>query len=256
MGNSNSIEAKNKAQDKKIFDIETTGNRLNRIYTEKYLDPDFCNQVTMINNDELIRFHHQKVNGRSYSFGYIGDVPQIKEAICDGIQEEYRLKKELVTEILNCFQECNSRIDSVTRGPVCRGNPEIFNEAQCNPPNQWLDTLAYPDVDLEENKKWFTTLDEMHNYFMKNLTILENILIDLEKHDDSFSIDKIKQMTQIVEKTKLGLGLECSRFQRHILTIPTYTPDEIQEKAKIDEEKSQLTEAKKNALLDGRNIKL
>ena len=256
MGNSNSIEAKTKSQDDKVFNIETTGNRLNRIYTEKYLDPDFCNQVTMINNDELIRFHHQKVNGKSYSFGYIGDVPQIKETICEGIQEEYRLKKELVTEILSCFKECNSRMDSVTRGPICRGNPEIFNEAECTPPNQWLDTLVSPDSDLAENKKWYTTLDEMHNYFMKNLTVLENILIDLEKHDDSFSIDKINTMLKTVEKIKLGLNLECSRFQRHILTIPTYTQEEIQDKAKIEEEKSQLTEAKKNALLDGRNIRI
>ncbi len=256
MGNSNSVEAKNKAQDDKVFNIETTGNRLNRIYTEKYLDPDFCNQVTMINNDELIRFHHQKVNGKSYSFGYIGDVPQIKETICEGIQEEYRLKKELVSEILSCFKECNARIDSVTRGPICRGNPEIFNEAECNIPNQWIDTIVKPDIDLEENKKWYTTLDEMHGYFMKNLTVLENILIDLEKHDDSFSIDKINNMIKVVEKIKQGLNLECSRFQRHILTIPTYTHEEVLDRAKIEEEKSQLTEAKKEALLNGTDIKI
>lgn len=256
MGNSNSVETKNKSQDEKIFNIETTGNRLNRIYTEKYLDPDFCNQVTMINNDELIRFHHQKVNGKSYSFGYIGDVPQIKETICEGIQEEYRLKKELVNEILGCFRECNSRINSVTRGPICRGNPEIFNEVECSGLNQWLDKVAPPDSDIGENKKWYTTLDEMHAYFMKNITVLENILIDLDNHDDSFSIDKINTMLKIVEKIKQGLNIECSRFQRYILTIPTYTQEELMDKAKIDIEKSQLSEAKKNALLDGRNLKI
>lgn len=256
MGNSNTILAKNKSQDEKVFNIETTGNRLNRIYTEKYLDPDFCNQVTMINNDELIRFHHQKVNGKSYSFGYIGDVPQIKETICEGIQEEYRLKKELVNEILGCFKECNSRINSVTRGPICRGNPEILNEVECNGLNQWLDTVAPPDSDIGENKRWYTSLDEMHGYFMKNITVLENILIDLENHDASFSIDKINTMLKVVEKIKQGLHLECSRFQRYILTIPTYTQEELIDKAKIDVEKSQLFEAKKNALLDGRNIRI
>ena len=41
MGNSNSLEAKDKKKEDLIFDIEVKGNRLNRLYTEKYLDPDY-----------------------------------------------------------------------------------------------------------------------------------------------------------------------------------------------------------------------
>lgn len=256
MGNLNSVEKKNQDRDKKIFSIETTGNRLANEYTDKYLDPDFCNQVTMINNDELIRFHHQKVNGKSYSFGYIGDVPTVKETICEGIQEEYRLKKELVHLILSCFNECNARIDSISRGPVCVGNPNIFNEADCNPPNRWIENIAVPDYDIEENKLWHNTLDKMHELFIRELTILENILNDLENHDDAFSIDKIKEMTRIVEKTKQKLQIHCAEFHRHMLTIPTYTPQEIKQIYKNNQENQQSTEAKRKVLMDGTDIKL
>lgn len=256
MGNWNTIENKLEKQDEKIFNIKTKAHRLDTIYTEKYLDPDFCNQVTMISNDELIRFHHQKVDGRTYSFGYIGDVPHVKELICQGIQDEYKLKKALVNEILECFKECNSRIDSITKGPICRGNPEIFEKEQCTPPSIWLESIALPDKNLKQNKFWFDTLNEIHYYFMKNLTVLENMLYDLENHDDRFSIDKVKDMSITVSTIKQRLHEECSRFQKLILTIPTYTKEEALEKEKLDLENIQAKKARMNALLNGSNIKI
>ena len=256
MGNFNSVENKDQLRQDKIFDIETTGNKLNREYTEKYLDPDFCNKVTMINNDDLIRFQHQQVDGRTYSFGYIGDVPQIKETVCEGIQEEYRLKKELVSVILDCFKECNARIDSITRGPFCRGNPEVFNEIDCTPPSEWIQTVVPPDEAVDENKNWYSALDEYHNYFMKNLSVLQNILHDLEDHDDRFSIDRVKEMTRTVNKVKLSIRSECSKLQRHILTIPTFTEQEVLERKKIEAENEQRTQAKRAALLSGSNVSI
>jgi hypothetical protein len=256
MGNWNSIEKKLERQDEKVFNIQTIAHRLDNVYSEKYLDPDFCNQVTMISNEQLLRFQHQKVDGRSYSFGYIGDVPHVKQMICEGIQEEYRLKKALISEILECFKECNSRIDSITRGPICRGNPEIFNKNSCSPPSVWLETIALPDRKIGENQKWFDSLDEIHYYFMKNLTILENMLYDLENHDDYYSIDRIKDMTETVSKIKINLHRECSRLQKLILTIPTYTKEEVLEKNKIELEKKQRETAKKNSLLNGLDIKI
>lgn len=256
MGNWNSVEAKDKKRGEAIFDIETKGNRLNRLYTDKYLDPDFCNQVTMINTEDLTRFQYQKVDNKRYSFGYIGDVPAVKEKICEGIQEEYRLKKELVSTILGCFQECNARIDSITRGPMCRGNPEILQEVDCSPPNEWIQTVTPPEQGISENKKWYTALDEYHTFFMKNLSILDNILTDLENHDERFSIDRVQEMTRTVEKIRSSLGKECSRLQRHMLTVPTFTDQEILERQKIDQESNQRSEAKRAALLDGKNISI
>ena len=40
MGSFNSIEAKDKKKEDLIFDIQVKGNRLNRLYTEKYLYPE------------------------------------------------------------------------------------------------------------------------------------------------------------------------------------------------------------------------
>jgi hypothetical protein len=249
MGNWNSTETHDEERSKMIFDIEKTGNKLNNEYTEKYLEPDFCNRVTMIDSDELSRFQHHTVAGRSYSFGYIGDVPQVKDVICDGITEEYTLKKRLVTLILSCFKECGSRIDSISRGPICRGNPEAFTEAECRPPNKWLNVVAPPDQDVEKNDTWYNTLDEYHDYFMKNLTVLHNILEDLDNNDDRYGIDRVKEMVKTVEKIKASLNIECARLQRHMLTIPTFTEQEVQEQEKIEAEAKQRTEAKRAALL-------
>ena len=249
MGNWNSTETQDEERSKMIFEIEQTGNKLNNEYSEKYLDPDFCNRVTMIDNDELSRFQHHTVAGRSYSFGYVGDVPQVKEVICEGITEEYTLKKRLVTQILSCFKECGSRIDSISRGPICRGNPEAFTEAECRPPNKWLSVVAAPDKDVEKNQVWYDTLDEYHDYFMKHLTILHNILEDLENNDDRYGIDRVKEMVTTVEKIKASLNIECARLQRHMLTVPTFTEQEVQEQEKIEGEAKQRTEAKRAALL-------
>jgi hypothetical protein len=249
MGNWNSTETQDEERTKMMFDIEKTGNKLNNEYSEKYLDPDFCNRVTMIDSDELSRFQHHTVAGRSYSFGYIGDVPQVKEVICEGITEEYTLKKRLVTQILSCFKECGSRIDSISRGPICRGNPEALTESQCKPPNKWLSVVSPPDQDVEKNEIWYDTLNEYHDYFMKHLTILHNILEDLESNDERYGTDRVKEMIKTVEKIKGSLNIECSRLQRHMLTIPTFTEQEVLEQEKIEAEAKQRTEAKRAALL-------
>jgi hypothetical protein len=249
MGNWNSTETQEEERSKMIFEIEKTGNKLNNEYTEKYLDPDFCNRVTMIDNDELARFQHHTVAGRSYSFGYIGDVPQVKDVICEGITEEYTQKKRLVSLILSCFQDCSARIDSISKGPICRGNPEALSEADCKPPNKWISVVAPPDEDLEKNDKWYDTLNEYHDYFMKHLTILYNILEDLESNDDRYGTDRVKDMIKTVEKIKGSLNIECSRLQRHMLTIPTFTEQEVQEQEKIEAEAKQRKAAKRAALL-------
>lgn len=256
MGNWSSVENKDQIRQEAIFDIEKTGNKLNREYTEKYLDPDFCNRVTMINDDDLLRFRHQQVDNKTYSFGYIGDAPQIKDILCEGIQEEYRLKKELVTVILDCFKDCNARIDSITRGPSCRGNPEVYNEADCTPPSEWIQTVVPPDEAVPDNKNWYSALDEYHNYFMKHLTVLQNILNDLEQNDDHFSIDRVQEMTKTVNKVKISVRSECSKLQRHMLTIPTFTEQEVLERQKIETENAQRTQAKRAALLDGSNVSI
>jgi hypothetical protein len=250
MGNFlSSSETQEEERSKIIFDIEQTGNKLKNEYTEKFLDPDFCNRVTMIDSDDLSRFQHHTVAGRSYSFGYIGDVPQVKEVICEGITEEYTLKRQLVTLILSCFKDCNSRIDSISKGPICRGNPEAFTQKDCKPPNKWLDVVAPPDETVGKNDTWFNALNEYHDYFMKNISVLQNILDDLDNNDDNYSIDRVKEMIKTVEKVKASLNIECSKLQRHMLTIPTFTEQEVLEKEKIEQEALKKADAKRAALL-------
>jgi hypothetical protein len=56
-------------------------------------------------------------------------------------------------------------------------------------------------------------------------------------------------MVKTVEKIKASLNIECARLQRHMLTIPTFTEQEVQEQEKIEADAKQRTEAKRAALL-------
>jgi hypothetical protein len=256
MGNwTSSVEDQNKERTDLIANINRTGSELSHTYNTKYLDPDFCNQVTMIQNDDLEQFQKHVVNNRSYSFGYIGDVPETKDAICKSIKTEYQQKKELVNLILNCFKDCSARIDSIAKGPLCRGNPEALERSQCEPPNVWLEQVAPPDAAVPENKEWYDTLNDFHTNFMKNLTVLSKILVDLKRNDAYYSLDRVKEMTRTVTKVSQEVGGDCGKLQRHLLTMPTFTKEE----AAVQERNRQVNAQQKNAAkmaLSGKGINI
>lgn len=256
MGNwTSSVEDQNKARSDLIADINRTGGQLSETYATKYLDPDFCNQVTMIQSDELTQFQKHVVNNRSYAFGFKGDVPETKEAICKSIKTEYEQKQALVKLILNCFRDCSARIDSIAKGPLCRGNPEALERSQCKPPSVWLEQVAPPDAAVPENEQWYAVLNDFHTNFMKNLTVLNNILVDLEKHDDRFGLDRVKEMTRTVNKVSQEVQADCGKLQRHLLTIPTFTKEE----AAVQEQNRMVKAQQKNAAkmaLSGKGINI
>ena len=252
MGNyfTSTVEDQNKERADMIEDINKVGSQLSHTYATKYLDPDFCNQVTMISTDELTQFQKHVVNNKSYAFGYIGDVPETKEAICSTIKMEYEHKQALVTLILNCFKECSARIDSLAKGPICRNNPNILERSKC-PPGEWQEHVVPPDAAVAENQPWFAALNEYHKTFMKNLARLKKILDDLQSHDAYNSLEEIKAMTKEVNKLTERVGEDCGRLQRHILTIPTFTTDEIARRSKKDADRAQMAMARRAALASG-----
>ena len=230
-----------------IEDINKVGSQLSHTYATKYLDPDFCNQVTMINTDDLVQYQTHVVNNKSYAFGYIGDVPETKETICATIKMEYEHKQALVTLILNCFKECSARIDSLAKGPICRNNPNVLDRTKCAP-SEWQEHVVPPDAAVGENEEWFRALNEFHTTFMKNLAVLKKILDDLQNHDAYNSLEEIKAMTKTVNKVTETVGRDCGRLQRHILTIPTFTTDEIARRGKKEADRAQMARARRAAL--------
>ena len=249
------MEDQNKARSDLIADINRTGSELSQTYTTKYLDPEFCNQVTMIKSDELTQFQKHVVNNRSYSFGYLGDVPETKDAICKSIKAEYEQKQALVKLILNCFRDCSARIDSIAKGPLCRGNSEALERSQCKPPNLWLEQVAPPDPAVPENQEWYAVLNDFHTNFMKNLTVLNNILVDLQTNDDRFGLARVEEMTRTVKKVSGEVEGDCGKLQRHLLTMKTFTKEE----AAVQEQNRMVKAQQKNAAkmaLSGKGINI
>jgi hypothetical protein len=256
MGNwTSSVEDQNKARSDMIADINRTGDELSHTYATKYLDPDFCNQVTMIQNDDLTQFQKHVVNNRSYSFGYIGDVPETKNAICKSIKTEYEEKQALVKLILNCFKNCSARIDSIAKGPLCSGNPEALERSQCLPPNRWLEQVVPPDAAVPENQEWYTKLNDFHTNFMENLTVLNKILVDLQKNDALYGLDRVKAMKRTVNKVSQDVGDDCGKLQRHLTTLETFTKEEAAALQRTREVKAQQKNAATMAL-SGKGINI
>jgi hypothetical protein len=252
MGNyfTSTVEDQNKERADLIEGINKVGSELSHTYATKYLDPDFCNQVTMISTDNLVQYQKHVVNNKSYAFGYIGDVPETKDAICDTIKMEYEHKQALVTLILNCFKECSARIDSLAKGPICRTNPDVLERSKC-PPGEWREHVVPPDAAVAENQPWFDLLNEFHKTFMKNLSVLKKILDDLQSHDAYNSLEEVKAMTQTVNKVTETVASDCGRLQRHILTIPTFTSDAIARRSKNQADRAQMARARRAALASG-----
>jgi hypothetical protein len=206
----------------------------------------------MIANDGLVSYRSQG-NGK-YSFGYIGDEPQLKKKVCDGIQEEYRRKKQVVDLILDAFKECSDRFDTISVGPVCRGNPEIFTESECRPPYVWEPNVLLPSPFIQQNSRWYEKLKDFHEFFMEKLIALRKILDELEQYDTNISLDRINTMMQTVNVIHQKLKGNCIRFQRHMLLIPTFTADEIADLKRADAEKeaaARAVEAAVQAQADG-----
>ncbi len=201
---------------------------LSEEYSNKYMNPQFCNKVALIYRDKLKRFKKNEINGVSMSLGLVADVPQLKDRLCDGIIKHYTDRLNLVSAIRYSLSYCSNRIFALTSGPKCDSNPEVFSQEECVASGAtWQNYVVSPDHTIEQNGQWYTYLNAMQDNYLSVLERLLEILTQLEKYDEDINEEKLKVMASEVERLIDSMKQQCQQLYKHALTTPTFTNQQL-----------------------------
>jgi hypothetical protein len=231
MGNSNPTQVVNQRltqQQRLIADIRATAGMLMQEYRQEYLDPGFCNRVALVYNDKLRNFRKDELEGVSYTLGLQVQYPAYKQRMCDAIVKHYTDRFNLLAAIVDSLSYCDNRIRAAVTGPVCAGQPEIFDPVSCQAnAGSWQTMISPPDGRLPENAQWYTYLNQMQTQYMAALERLQVMVHRLAQMDQDIRDPELQQLrqeaAQLIQQTTLG----CQQAYYGLLTAPTRTPADL-----------------------------
>ncbi len=249
MGNGKSVAANVNTQTELIQQIYAIASELSETYTNKYLDPKFCTTLSLIYNDRLMNYRKQELLGVSTTLGLAVDQPALKQQICDSIVKHYTDRLNLIAVIQQSTSFCSDRIYGLTSGPVCTGNPEIFDEAACKKNGgRWDPYIVSPDNTIIENKQWFNYVDHMQDMYIKSMSRMYDILRQLKDFDQDITDERLKTISDEVKGLISNMTSTCSQMYKLALTTPTFTPEEVRMKKQTIETSKNEAAARSAAL--------
>lgn len=232
-----------------MVELQTMINQLIDNYKSFYLDKNFCDQLTIIENDKLLKFRKMDVNGTQYTLGMRLDDDVIKQNKCDEIINHYQQQIDLLQKIQNNINFVCDRIHALTIGPRCNGQPEVFNLDDCLRRNgNWTETVILPDDRVRENINWYQQLHDMQNDGISYLKLLKSICTQLYKYDQYITDQKLHYLD--IEADKIIKKYQEIIFERYrnLLATPTYTMAQINEQ-KLREEQNRADYSSKVAAI-------
>jgi hypothetical protein len=228
MGNGKSVSVNVNSQTDLVQRIYAIASQLSETYTSKYLDPRFCNTLALVYNDKLMNYRKQELMGISSTLGLVVDDPGHKQQICDSIIKHYTDRLNLIAVVQKSTSFCSNRIYGLTTGPVCTGNPEIFDQAECVKSNgKWEPYVVPPDESIVENQQWYKYLYHMQDIYISSLSRMYDILVQLKDFDEDITDEKLSVITEEVEQLITNMTSTCSQMYKLTLTTPTYTNEEL-----------------------------
>lgn len=251
MGQSNSklTYNNNRIHVKLLQDIQSEAKRLSDLYSYKFLDENFCNRMALIYNDQLIKFRKQEIDNVQYTLGIVNDNPETKDKVCKMIVAHYINRIRLINKIETNLEYGLDRINAITVGPRCNGNPEIFDLDACQKRNgQWIDTVLLPDERVVENKNWYQQVHNMQQEYTGYLKKFMSILRQLDNFDEYVNDERLKYLEQEIDDLIIVTNEKIFQLYRLILSIPTYTISQIQQKNARDRQQKMDYAAKSSAL--------
>ena len=235
MGNGKSVPTNVNTQTDLIQKIYGIASELSEKYTNKYLDPKFCTSLALIYNDKLMNYRKQDLQGVSTTLGLVVDQPGQKQQICNSIIKHYTDRLNLIALIQKSTSFCSDRVYALTSGPVCTGNPEIFNQADCvNKGGRWDPYVVPPEEDLEENRQWYNYLYHMQDTYITSLSRMYDILTQLKDFDEDITDERLTVISDEVEELIINMSSNCSQMYKLTLTTPTFTKEEVRNKREED----------------------
>jgi hypothetical protein len=255
MGNGKSVAANVNTQTDLIQRIYAVASELSESYNTKYLDPRFCTTVAMVYNDRLMNYRKQDLLGVSTTLGLLVDKPNLKQKICDSIIKHYTDRLNLIAIIQQSTSFCSDRVYALTSGPVCTGNPEIFDQQECvKSGGKWDPYIVPPDEKIAENQQWYNYLNHMQDLYIKTLARLYDILVQLKDFDQDVTDERLKTLSAEVKQLIDTMTANCSQMYKLALTTPTYTKEELRMKAQDVETSKRESEARAAALRASRGL--
>jgi hypothetical protein len=228
MGNGTSVAANVNTQTDLIKRIYAIAAELSESYNIKYLDPRFCNSLAIIYNDKLMNYRKQDLLGVSASLGLVVDKPNMKQQICDSIIKHYTDRLNLIAVIQKSTSYCSDRVYALSSGPVCTGNPEVFDQVECvKSGSRWEPFVVAPDEKIEENRTWYNYLNHMQDMYVKSLARLYDILQQLKNFDQEITDEKLQTISGEVKNLIENMSANCAQMYKLALTTPTYTKEEL-----------------------------
>jgi len=231
MGNGKSVETNVNTQTELIQQIYAIAAELSETYTNKYLDPKFCTTLALIYNDRLMNYRKQDLLGVSTTLGLSVDQPALKQQVCDSIVKHYTDRLNLIAIIQKSTSYCSDRVYALSSGPVCTGNPEIFEEAACKKSGgRWDPYVVTPDKDIAENQQWYNYLDHMQDMYIKSMSRMYDILRQLKDFDQDITDERLNTISEEVKGLIANMTATCSQMYKLALTTPTFTKEELRMK--------------------------
>lgn len=238
-----------------IKKINEHANELSSKYRNKFLYPDFCNQVAMIYSDKLSHFRRQELEGASYILGLTPDVPGIKQEICKKIVEHYTRKLNLVQYIQDSLSYCDHRILATTIGPYCKGDPMIFESDKCESEGHEWQTMRELPADDEENDEWFEMVDEMQTRYIDTVKRLFEILDQLLNYDEIVDEEALDVMIREVKMLVEDLNKFCqNQYHKIETTTERLTAGELEVLRRKHQQEEEKRLARIAALRDAYNL--
>lgn len=246
---SRQVEDKLKTQDNLLQQIHLVSQELSELYANHFLHPDFCNRIALIYNDKLMAYQKQEIDNISYTLGLVNDVPNVKSKICQTIVNHYTERLNLIAGIQSSLSYVSDRIYALTTGPMCLGNPEIFDQQQCKTKGgQWLPVVIRPDDNVTDNKLWYTYIDQLQSRYLTDLQQLLLVLDQLKRFDRDITDEQLKLIGQDAKLLIEQMHQYAHELYQLILTTKTMSPEEQKLYNEQQLIKQQETEARQEAL--------
>jgi len=251
MGQSNSKKTynHNRIQGQLIDQIQSKAKKLSDLYTYEFLDENFCNRLALIYNDRLTKFRKQEIDNVQFTLGIVNDNPTTKRKVCELIVNHYIKRIKLISKITADLEYGLNRIYAVTLGPICTGQPEVFDGNRCAElGGRWLETVFLPDDSVVENRAWYQQTHDLQTEYIGYLKRLNAMLRQLEDFDEYVNDEKLDALDLEVEKLTMDMRERAFQRYRMILATPTYTKEQIREKRMREETLRSNYAAKSSAL--------
>lgn len=239
-------------QEELIREITEISINLAENYNKEFLRPDFCNRVALVATEKLGNFSKSQLDDVVYTLGVVAEDPMLKENLCQAIIDHYMKRIQLISTIINSLEPCSKMVKAVNTGPICVGNPDIFDKQECNDNgNNWqnFNFMTYNiDKNAEQNKAFLNSLNNLNIEFTRDLEAIKKILEDVMNINYNIADEQLDNLQIETQQLITTMEYKCKLYYYEVLLNPPMTWNEIQN----DEERANLRQQLNEQLIQNR----